>query len=431
MSSPTGAEIPSPTGTLGSTPAIESAVRARLPEIVSLRRTIHSHPETGFEEHATSAAITAYLRRLGFDELRTGIAGTGVVAMVRGCSAPSQRRPVIALRADLDALPVSEETGLDFASKIPGKMHACGHDMHAAMVAGTGAVLAGLAAELAGDVKLIFQPAEESGGRTVPGTDPFRVFKRGQGGAQAMIAAGALEDPRPDAVVGIHCWPDLPVGVAGVDPRVAMAGNGSLRVRITGRGGHGAMPHKTIDPVPVAANVILALQTIASRRNDPADPFVLSVTSVHGGGPAVNVIADKVELQATIRSIRPGYLDQEVPEMVERLVRGIAEAHGAKCDVACGPGLPVTANDPRLVEQALRSGKAILGEGGVRLLDRVTMGSEDFSYYTNVVPGVYLKLGVAGEQGCEPLHSARFNPDERALEVGVKYLVRLVLDLCR
>jgi amidohydrolase len=412
--------------------AIEASAKSHLESLIALRRRIHGHPEVGFEEEKTAAAAAAYLRELGLG-VQTGVGRTGLVSMVKGRGpGPSPgTRTVVAIRADLDALPVQEETGLEFSSTVAGKMHACGHDMHVAMVAGTAAVLADLAGDLAGDVKLLFQPAEESGARTVPGVDPYKVFKRGAGGAQEMIAAGALDNPRPDAIIGVHCWPDLPLGVVGIDPRVAMAGNGSLRVRVIGRGGHGAMPHKTVDPVPVAAEIILALQTIASRRNNPTDPFVLTVATVHGGGPAVNVIADKVELQATIRSIRPGYLDKEVPEMIQRLVRGIAGAHGAECDVACGPGLPVTVNDPLLVKKALQSGTAILGEQGVRLLDSVTMGSEDFAYYTRLVPGVYTKVGVAGEVGCEPLHSARFSPDERAVEVGVKFLARLALDLCR
>ncbi|MDP2871810.1 MAG: M20 family metallopeptidase [Bacillota bacterium] len=425
---------------------IEARTAARLEAATQLRRRIHRYPEPGFEEHRTAETIAEFLAPLGL-EVRTGAGRTGVVAMVRGLAAggpvlagssvaaasaapDAGSRRVVALRGDMDALSVTEQTGLPFSSERPGFMHACGHDMHSAIVAGATAVLADLASHLPGDVKVLFQPAEESGSRPAPDIDPFKVFKRGAGGAQEMIAAGVLDGPKVDAIVGMHCWPDLPLGTVGVDPRVAMAGNGSLRVRIRGQGGHGATPHQTIDPVPIAASVVLALQTLVSRRNDPANPFVLSVTTIHGG-TAPNVIPDKVELQATLRSVKPGYLEREVPQRIEQLVRGIVSGYGAECDIACGAGLPVTVNDPRVVETARRSAAAILGADNVRLLDALSMTSEDFAYYASLVPAVYLKLGVASETSAAPLHNPFFSPDEGALAVGIKIMVRLAFDLCR
>lgn len=417
---------------------IGSRTAARLEAAAHLRRLIHRYPETAFEEHRTAEAIARFLKPLGL-HVETGVGRTGVVAMVRGLAVNNDDedvddraagRRVVALRADMDALAVTEQTDLPFSSEVPGFMHACGHDMHCAIVAGAAAVLADLASYLPGDVKLLFQPAEESGSRPAPDIDPFKVFRRGATGAQEMIAAGVLDDPAVDAIIGMHCWPDLPVGVVGVDPRMAMAGNGSLRVRIRGQGGHGATPHLTVDPVPIAASVVLALQTLVSRRNEPANPFVLSVTTIHGG-TAANVIPDQVELQATLRSVKPGYLENEVPRRIEQLVRGIVTGYGAQCDMACGAGLPVTINDMRMVEAARRSAASILGADRVRLLDTLSMTSEDFAYFAELVPAVYLKLGVASDSSAASLHSPAFSPDERALEVGIKTMVRLAFDLCR
>lgn len=405
---------------------IQSRTAARLEAVRELRRSIHRYPETAFEEHRTAETIVAFLTPLGLD-IKTCVGQTGVMTTVHGV-APGAGR-VIALRGDMDALAVTEQTGLPFASERPGFMHACGHDIHCAIVAGAAAVLADLAAYLPGDVKVLFQPAEESGSRPAPDIDPFKVFKRGATGGQEMIAAGVLENPAVDAIVGLHCWPDLPVGTVGVDPRVAMAGNGSLRIRIRGQGGHGATPHQTIDPVPIAASVVLALQTLVSRRNEPANPFVLSVTTIHGG-TAANVIPDKVELQATLRSVKPGYLEGDVPRWIEQMVRGIVAGYGAECDLACGAGLPVTVNDPRMVEAAQRAAAAILGPDKVRLLDTLSMTSEDFAYFADLVPAVYLKLGVASEGSTASLHNPAFSPDERALAVGIATMVRLAFDLC-
>lgn len=412
---------------------IEELVAEHLPAITSLRRRLHAHPETAFEEVQTARTLAEFLQPLGLPT-RFGVGGEGIVALIEGGAAAVEgawpERPVIALRADLDALDVTEQTGLPYASQIEGKMHACGHDMHMATVAGATSVLAALRDILPGTVKIIFQPAEESASRMVPGVDPFREFRRGLTGAQRMLEEGVLEQPRVDAIVGLHCWPDLSMGTIGLDPRAAMAGNGVLRVRVLGKGGHGATPHQTVDPVPVAATMILALQTMVSRFNNPADPLVLSITTLRAG-TAVNVIPEKVEFQATIRSLRPGYIEGELGERITGMVRSMAEAYGAGVDVTCGAGLPVTVNDPRMVAAAQQGAAAILGAANVVTMDSQAMTSEDFAYFAQHVPGVYIKVGVAGPEGCPPLHNPAFAPNEGALAVGIKALVRLAFDLCR
>lgn len=413
---------------------VQASISRRLPAAIALRRKLHAHPETAFEETQTSNIVASYLAGVPYLEVTRGLAGgTGLVATLRGTAPDPEtwpHRPVVALRADLDALAVPERTGLPYSSRHPGRMHACGHDLHMAAVATAGAVLSDLRDHLRGDIKLIFQPAEEAGSRPGPEQDPFVEYGRGPSGGQLMIAGGVLESPRVDAIAGLHCWPDLPVGVVGVDPRVAMAGNGVLRVRVRGRGGHGAAPHRTIDPVPVAATIILALQTLVSRYNDPANPFVLSVTTLEAGS-VVNVIPEKVELQATLRAVKPGFLEHDIGLRAPEMVRGIAAAFGAGCDVTFGTGYPVTTNDPRLVEAALASVRSALGDGAARRLTDLAMTSEDFAYYAQAVPGVYLKVGVAGPGGCLPLHNPGFAPDEGALPVAITAAAQLALDLCR
>ncbi|MDP2859947.1 MAG: M20 family metallopeptidase, partial [Bacillota bacterium] len=326
-------------------------------------------------------------------------------------------------------------TGLAFASENEGIMHACGHDMHMAAVAGLAAVLARLSRDAsdrpagappAGAVRFIFQPAEEGSAVRADSDDLFKPRPRGRRGAEVMMDEGALRDV--DAIVGLHCWPDLPAGTIGVDPKIAMAGNASLYVRIRGKGGHGATPHKTIDPVPVAATLILALQTIASRRSNPSNPFVLSVCSMHAGTTG-NVIPDKAELIATLRSSTPGFLDKEMPAMLADMVNGIVRAYGAEAEMAYTPGLPPVVNDAALVRQFVESGNRALGDGKVVVLNEAAMTSEDYAYYAEAVPGVYVKVGVAGAGGCAPLHSPLFSPDESALETAIRAIGAFVYDV--
>jgi amidohydrolase len=474
----------------------DEALSALIPDIIDLRRELHKIPERGWTEAKTQAALLSFLERHGCRPVTIG--GTGLLvdlpvpatqsatAGAPPCPPTTPSRPRrIAVRADLDALPVKESTGLAFASEHDGLMHACGHDMHAAAVAGLAAVLARLAqdtpdsaadvasgasdlaarqardasvslARLTHDasepstriasnasdpaagltgttpdvppssaVRLIFQPAEEGSATKVDFDDLLKPRTPRRRGALVMIDEGALRDV--DAIVGLHCWPDLPVGTIGVDPKIAMAGNAALHMRIHGKGGHGATPHRTIDPVPVAATLILALQTIASRRSNPAHPFVLSVCSMHAGTTG-NVIPDRADLIATLRSSTPGFLDKEMPAMLNDMIHGICNAYGAEAEMAYNPGLPPVVNDASLVRQFLESGNRALGDGKVIMLDEAAMTSEDHAYYAAAIPSVYVKLGVAGAAGCAPLHSPLFSPDEGALETAIRAIGAFVQD---
>jgi len=424
--------------------AFDEALHSLIPDIIDLRRELHKIPERAWTETKTQAAVVSFLERHGCKPVKAGGTGLLVDLPAAGTHGSATATPAhlrrIAVRADLDALPVKEATGLAFASEHEGIMHACGHDMHMAAVAGLAAVLARLARDASGSpisatpagapppgsVRFIFQPAEEGSAVRADSDDLFKPRPRGRRGAQVMMDEGALRDV--DAIIGLHCWPDLPAGTIGVDPKIAMAGNASLYVRIRGKGGHGATPHKTIDPVPVAATLILALQTIASRRSNPSNPFVLSVCSMHAGTTG-NVISDKAELIATLRSSTPGFLDKEMPAMLDDMVNGIVKAYGAEAEMVYTPGLPPVVNDAVLVRQFVESGNSALGEGRVVLLDEAAMTSEDYAYYAETVPGVYVKVGVAGAGGCAPLHSPLFSPDESALETAIRAVGAFVYDL--
>ncbi len=452
----------------------DRVLQSLLPDIINLRRELHRIPERAWSETKTQAAILSFLERHSCRPQKTG--GTGIlldvplaVAAAGGAAAcaPASETPTpstpprprcVAVRADLDALPVTELTGLPFASQHAGIMHACGHDMHMAAVAGLAVVLNALAtsaqvsavqtpaaqasAAPASDratspvratdpqndgtsVRFIFQPAEEGSAVKADFEDLLRPRSRGRRGAQVMMDEGALNGV--DAIVGLHCWPDLPAGTIGVDPKIAMAGNAALYIRIRGKGGHGATPHKTIDPIPVAATLILALQTIASRRSNPSNPFVLSVCSMHAGTTG-NVTPDNADLIATLRSSTPGFLDKQMPSMLDDMVQGIVKAFGAEAEMSYTPGLPPVVNDPVLVQQFVKSASRVLGEGKAVVLDEAAMTSEDYAYYAEQVPGVYVKVGVAGPAGCAPLHSPVFSPDESALATAIKAVNAFIYD---
>jgi len=336
------------------------------------------------------------------------------------------RPRAIGFRADIDALAVTEETGLPFQSTIPGMMHACGHDMHAAIVAGVAAVLSTLAKKPAGNVRFLFQPAEE-GGKSRP-YDRFTEPGPTERGAKDMIAAGAVDGL--DALVGLHLWPELPAGALGVDPRIAMGGSAYLHVRIMGSGAHGATPHLAVDPIPVAAAVIQGLQTIVSRKNNPANPFVISVCTIHGGSLAA-AIPDKVEMSATVRCGDPDFLETKAREHVERMVRHTVEAAGARVQMMYSLRNPPTLNDQQLVQDFISSAADSLGAEKVVLLDKVSMTAEDFSYYGKVVPSLYIKVGVSDAAQTEPLHSQRFDPSEKAIPAAIKALVGFAYDFLR
>lgn len=382
-----------------------SKARAITDEIISWRREIHRWPELGGQEVKTCTLITEALKDLGV-EYRVA-AGTGVIGLIKG-GMPGK---TVALRADMDALPIQEESCLPFASQRPGIMHACGHDAHVAMLLGAAKILTGLAPKLAGNVKLLFQPSEE----------------HFPGGAKPLINEGALENPKVDLVVGLHVDPILPGGILGLKTDTVMAAVDTFELTISGRGGHGAVPHLTVDPVVLTAQVILALQTIASRRVDPLEPVVVTVGSIHGG-EANNVIPDKVFLKGTVRTLRPT-LGEHVQVMLEEMVSGIVRGAGGEFDLQYRPGYPPLVNNPEAVLLVKAAAGKVLGLEGVLEVKRPSMGGEDFAYYALEVPACFAFLGV-GAADLEPVpwHNSRFRLDEESLAYGTAILVQSALD---
>ena len=356
---------------------IDAAATAAEARVIAWRRDLHQHPELGNREFRTAALVADHLRSLGFDEVRTGVAHTGVVGLLKG-GLPG---PVVALRADMDALPVAEEVDLPFASKVRadwngeqvGVMHACGHDAHTAILMGVAEVLAGLRAQLRGSVKFLFQPAEE-----LPPEGE-------EGGAKLMIEEGAMENPSTVAVFGLHVTSRLPLGVIGYRPGPVMASADNLKITVHGRQTHGAMPWFGVDPIVTSAQVILGLQTVVSRQTDlTKEPAVVTI-GVIKGGLRENIIPDSVEMRGTIRAFDEGMRD-EIHERVTTLAEAIARGSRAGCTVCIRKNYPVTVNDPALTQAMLPTLRQVAGETQVQLVPKV-MGSEDFSFFQRVVPG--------------------------------------------
>jgi IAA-amino acid hydrolase len=372
-----------------------SEARSHAEWIVGIRRTIHEHPELGYEEKQTSATIRARLDELGI-KYRWPVAETGVVATIG-----QGEGPCVALRADIDALPIHEEAEVPFRSQTPGKMHACGHDCHTAMLLGAAKMLKAREDSLPGVVKLLFQPAEEGGA-----------------GGSKMCDEGALEKPEVQRIFGLHVWPQLKTGTIGSRAGTFLASAGSLAIVVRGQGGHAAKPNMAIDPVTTAAKIIVELQTIVSREVDPLEPAVISVTTIHGG-EAYNVIPPEVRLTGTIRSLTMSgmtFLQRRVKELVEQT----AAANRCSAEVTFpGHDYPPTVNDAYCWEVAQELGRAALGDEAVMQLPP-TMGGEDFAYYTNRVPGVFVALGVQNEAigAVYGVHHPKFKVDEEALPIG-------------
>jgi amidohydrolase len=387
------------------TVAISSQVAQLTESIIALRRTLHQWPELGFEEKRTSALVAERLQALGL-EVRTGIAQTGVLGILRGDAAGK----TVLLRADMDGLPIEEASGAPYASQNQGVMHACGHDGHTAILLTVAKVLAPLRQHLEGTIKFAFQPAEE-----LP-----------PGGAKGMIEEGVLEDPTVDAVFGLHLWNSLPVGKVGVEAGPIMASVDRFDVVITGVGSHGAYPHTGVDPIVVGSHVVAALQTVVSREVPPLAPVVVTVGRF-AGGTAFNVIPSQAELSGTVRTV-DARIRQEIPARLERIVRGITSGMRADYSFNYTFGYPVTVNDANKAEFARQVVAAILGDGNV-VSPGMTMGAEDMAYFLEAVPGCYLRLGSGNpDKGLiHPHHSALFDFDEAALPIGVELLSRLVL----
>ncbi|HEY2853361.1 MAG TPA: amidohydrolase [Gemmatimonadaceae bacterium] len=387
--------------------------------VVAWRRDIHQHPELSGQETRTAALVAAHLRRFGI-ETRTGIGGTGVVGVLKG----GRPGPVVALRADMDALPVTEDVDVPFRSHVRtqyngqevGVMHACGHDNHVAMLLGAAEVLSGMRERLPGTVVFLFQPAEES-----------------LGGAAGMIRDGALENPKPSAVFGLHVFP-YTVGSVVYRPGGLMAAGGTLRIVVRGRQTHGAIPWNGVDPIVVASQIVLGLQTVVSRQIDlTASPAIVTVATINGG-VRNNIIPDSVVMTGTIRTFDEAQR-QQIPQLVKRTAESIAAASGATAAVEASVAGTITYNDPSLVERMRPTVERVVGAGipGAKVLPGPpTTTSEDFSLYQQKVPGIFMFLGITPEgtdpKLAAPNHSPKFFADERALPIGVKLLTSLAVD---
>jgi amidohydrolase len=375
--------------------------------LISTRRDLHRHPELGFQERRTAAIAAERLRAAGY-EVREGVAETGVVATLRGGAGPG---PTLLLRADMDALPIQEEATHDFASTAPGRMHACGHDAHVAIGLAVAERLARRRGEWSGTIRYVFQPAEEGGG-----------------GALRMVQEGVLEGA--DAALGLHVWMELQAGTIGVVDGPMMAGSREFRVTVRGRGGHGAIPHETVDAVMVASQLVVALQTIVSRNVSPLDTAVLTVGTIRGGD-SPNIIADTAVLEGTLRAYRMELMAHMQGRLVE-VAEGVGAAFGARCEVAFGKiPYPPTVNDPAMAALVARAARAILTPDRIRTDAGVrTMAAEDFAEFCVRVPSCYFFLGIRDEAAgiVHPHHSPRFTVSEPALPVGVDVLERAALD---
>jgi len=377
------------------------------PEIIEIRRQIHRRPELAYKEKATAKLVAEKLRSFGL-EVRTGVGGTGVLGILRG----PRKGGVVGLRADMDALPIEEMADVEFRSKEKGVMHACGHDTHVAMLLGTAKLLADHREDLAGMVKFFFQPAEEHGGR---------------GGAKPMIQDGVMENPKVDFVFGLHIVGDVESGVIAFRGGPAMAAPDSFEVRITGRGGHGAYPQHTIDPIYVAAQLIIALQGVSGRMIDPIQPIVISVGSIHSGTKE-NIIPDQAILHGTIRTVDE-FTRKRAKAKVSEVAEGVCRAFGAKAEVEFEKdAYPVMVNDEKVTERA----KNIVGKlPGTRVkLMALQLGGEDFSRFLHEAPGTFYFLGTKNPtKGCiYNNHSPRFKVDEDVLKFGTASLAQLAME---
>lgn len=376
--------------------------------MIDIRRDIHRHPEPSRGETRTSKKVAGILKDLGI-EVETGFYNTGLTGLIEG----KGKGETLAFRFDMDALEMEEETELEFASENKGVMHACGHDGHTAMGLGLAKVLIELKDKINGNIKLIFQPAEEDAPNG--------------GGAKYMIKEGVLKNPDVSAVVGIHLWPKLKLGEVGAKVGPMMAASDPITVNVIGKGAHASLPNMAVDPVVTASQIVNNLQTIVSRNVDPFEQAVVTIGKFTGG-TRYNVIPERVKLEGTVRTFNEEVRDK-VEKRIFKICENTAEAMGGSAEVEYKRGYPPTINDQEMVKLASKSIKSILGEHNYVKIDRPAPGGEDFAYFTKELPAVYMWLGYA-EEGKEifPPHSPKFNFDERALAYGVKVMSRMAMD---
>jgi amidohydrolase len=376
------------------------------PAMIALRRKLHQHPETALQEFETQKIVTAALRAAGC-KVNAKIWKTAVVGLLPG----KRDGKVVGIRSDMDALPVTEITGLPFASRTPGRMHACGHDIHMAAVWGAAKILSALKSEISGSVKFIYQPSEE--------VHP--------GGAKPLIDAGVLRRPDVDIMLGLHVEPTIPVGHIGIKDGPMMAQADDWTLEVIGRSGHGARPHETIDAVVVAANIVTALQNVASRQVSPLEPVVVSIGAIHGG-IATNVIADKVVLKGTARSLNPA-LTEKLPVMIEKIIAGVCNTFGASYNLKYNRGYPVLFNNADINAIFRQSATELFGKRAVVELAIPSMGGEDFAYFAKSVPGAMIRLGVMNKKigADKPWHHPAFKADERAIPFAAAILANAAI----
>ncbi len=377
---------------------LKERIRRLLPKTVETRHHLHRHPELSDHEAETAALVASRLREIGI-EPRTGVGGHGVVADIEGRA----QGPVVALRADMDALPIQEETGLPYASAVPGVMHACGHDGHTAMLLAVAEILVEEMRTRSGTVRLLFQPAEET-----------------VGGAPRMIRDGAMDGV--DAVIALHGWRHVPLGHIGVMAGPSMAGADVFDITVRGRGAHAAYPHQSSDPIVTAARIVTALQTVVSRETDPLDPAVLTVARI-SGGTAYNIIPDTAHLAGTVRTLSRDVADR-IEAAIRRIVAGECAAADASADVVYHRGSPPVVNDPAVVGLIREAAIEAVGPDAVTDLLRPSMGAEDFAYMLAVAPGAMFRLGLGDGA---PGHNAGFDFDDRAIPAGIETLCRCAL----
>lgn len=377
-----------------------------LSEVVSLRRTIHKEPELGFKEFKTSTLVANYLNSLGL-KVTKGIAGTGVIGLLEGNS-PGK---TIAIRADMDALPILEESNLPYASSIPGVMHACGHDIHTSIVLGTAKILSKFKNQIKGNIKFIFQPGEEE-----------------LGGAKIMVDEGALENPKVDAIIALHIAPNYKTGQISISSGPVMASPSEFELEIKGRGGHAAEPQKAIDPIIIGTNIINLFQTIVSRSKDPLKSAVLSVTSFQAGN-AFNIIPSNAHIKGTVRTFDP-LLDDKISKQMLAIVSSVTSAMGAKYSFDYKKSYPPVINNKEIVDLIVNASSKVIAKENIILNEQASMLSEDFSYYLNEVPGAIFNLG-SSNPSCttfENLHSSKLIVDENCIATGMEIFSQTVMD---
>ncbi|MBF8983880.1 amidohydrolase [Lutibacter sp. B2] len=381
--------------------------------VIDYRRDIHKYPELGHKEIRTAKKVAEILKQLGI-EVMTEVGKTGVVGIIRG----KKEGNVIALRADMDALPIKEQTDLPFSSRNDGVMHACGHDMHTAILLGTAHILNEIKHEFDGTIKLIFQPAEENSPN---------------GGAKYMIEDGVLDHPKVDCMLGLHVWTEIETGKIGCKPGSIMSASDRIFIKVKGNSAHGSMPHEGVDAGVIAAQVITALQTIVSRNIDSLDSCVISIGKINGGY-RYNVVPDEMILEGTVRNLNPE-VRKKIPERMGNLIKGIVEGMGGKFEFEYVPGYPPLVNDINLEQKIRKNIQNIMGIENFIQIEKPSLGGEDFAFFAKKVPAVYMFLG------CRPkgipindfptIHNPQFNPDEGALKIGIESLSNMVYDLLR